>query len=435
MCLKSIILKTLELEVKPAMGCTEPVSVALAVSKARELSGTHIHQHEKVEAIHLHLSPNVFKNALAVGIPGTDQVGIKIAAALGLVSGQSQHGLEIFKSVTPEKLSAANQLIEDGKVHLHIKDTTDKIYIEAWVQSSEGFGHTIIKDRHDAFVLLENDKEKQELSLDTVTSNFDNSIIFKTPLVQLIRTIENMEADDLKPMLTGLEMNKKIANQGLERRLGVGVGHTLYKNMKKNHLEEDLMNLAMTLTASASDARMSGTSLPVMSSNGSGNNGLTALLPLVAYAQLKDVTDEALSKATAISHIVNSVVKNKIGRLSALCGCGVAAGTGAAVALTWLEGGDDAAIHYTVQNMVACTTGMICDGAKIGCALKLSTSVQSAIQSMLLATDGMGVPAGNGIVGRTADETLENLGILSERAMPTVDQVMLDVMLSQAHKI
>lgn len=435
MCLKTLILKTLALEVKPAMGCTEPVSVALAVSKARELSGLESHQHEAVEAIHLHLSPNVFKNALAVGIPGTDQVGIKIAAALGLVTGKSQHGLEIFKSVTPEKLKMANHFIEEGKVHLHIKDTTDKLYIEAWVQTATGFGHTIIKDRHDAFVLLENQSEKQEFSLEDSTSNFDNSLIFKTPLVELVRTIEGMDASDLMFMLEGLKMNKTIANQGLETRLGIGVGHTLYKNMKNNRLENDLMSWAMTLTASASDARMSGTSLPVMSSNGSGNNGLTALLPLVAYADLNKVADEALSKATAISHIVNSVVKNKIGRLSALCGCGVAAGTGAAVALTWLKGGDDNAIHYTVQNMVACTTGMICDGAKIGCALKLSTSVQSAIQSMLLATDGIGVPAGNGIIGRSADETLDNLQILSERAMPTVDQVMLDVMLSQAHRL
>lgn len=433
MCLKNTILETLKREVVPAMGCTEPVAVALSVCKSFELSQLTLDQ---IDAVHLHLSPNVFKNALAVGIPGTDQIGIKIAAALGVVSGKSENGLEIFKTVDANAIEAANQLIAAGKIHLNIKDTSEKILIETWVEGSNRFGHTIIKDRHDQFVLMENNEEKIEnVILKATETVFNNDILFKTPLTELIKTIETLEDSDVAFMLDGIEMNRKIADSGLEQRRGVGVGFTLNKNVQKNHLQKDLTSWAMTLSAAGSDARMSGTSLPVMSSNGSGNNGLTALLPLSAYADIYDVESNKLAKAAAISHIVNSVVKNKIGRLSALCGCGVAAGTGAAVAMTWLGGGDENAIHATVQNMVACTTGMICDGAKIGCALKLSTSVQSAVQATLLALDGIGVPAGNGIVGPTADETIDNLGVLSERAMPTVDHVMLDIMLSQSHKL
>ena len=176
-------------------------------------------------------------------------------------------------------------------------------------------------------------------------------------------------------------MNTKVATFGLTQPAGMNVGKTLQNNVDKGLLTDDLMNRAMILTAAASDARMSGASLPVMSSNGSGNNGLTALLPLVAYAQKVDCSKDALARAAAISHLVNSMIKHNIGRLSALCGCGVAAGTGASVAITWLMGGTPIQLDGAIQNMIANTTGMICDGAKVGCYLKLATSASAAVQS------------------------------------------------------
>ena len=216
-------------------------------------------------------------------------------------------------------------------------------------------------------------------------------------------------------------MNESIARYGLSKPCGMSVGLTLKQNTEKGILSDDLMNRAMILTAAASDARMSGVSLPVMSSNGSGNNGITALMPIVAYASTTPTSDDSLARAAAISHMVNSVIKSNIGRLSALCGCGVAAGTGAAVALTWLMGASKAQLEGAVQNMIANTTGMICDGAKVGCSLKLATSASAAVQSALLAIGGIIVPSGNGIIGPTADDTIVNLGYLSRHAMDTVD--------------
>ena len=203
------------------------------------------------------------------------------------------------------------------------------------------------------------------------------------------------------------------------------IGYTLTRSKYHTH---GLMCDAMALTAGASDARMSGALLPVMSSNGSGNNGLTALLPILAFSRHEKVSQDSMARAAVISHLVNSVIKHNIGRLSALCGCGVAAGTGAAVALTWLMGGSNEQIHGAVQNMIANTTGMICDGAKLGCSLKLATSASAAVQSAMLAIDRVITPSGNGIIGKNADISIRNLGILSREAMDTVDQVVLKIM-------
>lgn len=435
MSIQSLILEMLHKEVAPAMGCTEPVAIALAVSKARELAGLNPSDTVNLDRITLHLSPNVFKNGLAVGIPGTSEVGLMIAAGLGHTTGESAHGLELFKTVTAGAIESAKALIATGKVSIHLKDTEEKIWIEAWVEGSGRFGHTILQGRHDQFIHL----SSHEGILHDVTllseKKSDLNPLYDMPLIGLIRSIESIPHSDLSWLLEGIDMNRKVAEHGIHHLDGMGVGHTLHKNLKNGLISKDLMGWSMTLTASASDARMAGVSLPVMSSNGSGNNGLTALLPLAAYADLFEVEDQALAKAAAISHTVNSVIKHHIGRLSALCGCGVAAGTGAAVAIAWLMHSDDKVLDSVIQNMIANTTGMVCDGAKVGCALKLATSASAAVQSALLAVSGVNVPSDNGIIGTSCDESLANLAILSKKAMPTVDRVLLEVMLTQSRTV
>lgn len=426
--LGDLILKTLHEEVKPAMGCTEPVAVALAVAKAKELCLEKTLSVAAIDRVMIKVSPNIFKNGLTVGIPGTDEVGLIIATALGITSGASDAGLEIFKSVCAHDIEAAHGLIRAQKIDLSLADTDQKIYVEATVIAGGHFGHVVIEKRHDAFtqmdshrgVLLKHEETQNETALKNPLYDFSFEAI--------IKQVEQLPHEDLAFLLEGLTMNEAMADYGLSHTCGMAVGKTLHTQIEKGHLSDDLMNRAMILTAAASDARMSGASLPVMSSNGSGNNGLTALLPIVAYAQRNAVSDEKLAKAAAISHLVNSIIKNNIGRLSALCGCGVAAGTGAAVAITWLMDGTSAQQEGAVQNMIANTTGMICDGAKVGCALKLATSASAAIQSAMLATSDVIVPAGNGIIGNSADETIKNLGFLSKHAMDTVDQVILSVM-------
>lgn len=429
MSLKQTILDTLHAEVKPAMGCTEPVAVALAVAKAKEVClSANGHDLDEIE-LTIKVSPNIFKNGLSVGIPGTDQVGLMVASALGLLACESKDGLEVFRHVVQSDIANAFKLIDEKRIKIEILDTDLKVLIDAYVTCGAYWGKAVIQDRHDQFVLIESHDGVLFKAKVGQTCSCDDNLLFETPLSEIIQTVESIDFEDLAFLLEGYEMNRAMAEYGLVNEAGMNVGRALYDNTKKGILMPDLMNRAMILTAAASDARMSGASLPVMSSNGSGNNGLTALLPIVAYADTNPTSPENLAKAAAISHLVNSVVKHNIGRLSALCGCGVAAGTGASVAITWLMGGTYAQIEGAIQNMIANTTGMICDGAKVGCSLKLATSASAAIQSSLLSMSNVIVPSGNGVIGKTAEDSIRNLGYLSKHAMGLVDKMVLNVMM------
>ncbi|WP_432406181.1 serine dehydratase subunit alpha family protein [Wukongibacter sp. M2B1] len=422
--LRNLIVKALKEEVVPAMGCTEPVAVALACAKAKELI-----EFKEIDRVQVFVSPNIYKNGLAVGIPNTDEVGLYIAAALGLIGGKSEKDLKVLEGIEQKDVKNAKLLLESGKLSLDIKATKEKIYIEVRLFTDGGSSKVVIKGKHNRFVYLEkqeevilNEKEENSQSVN------DKNAIYNLKIRDIIHEIEKIPYEDIKFMLDGLEMNEKIAKTGLSKNTGIGVGYTFLKNIEKGILSNDLMNQAMMLTAAASDARMSGVSLPVMSSNGSGNNGLTVILPIVAYKEKFKTDNEKIARALAISHIINSYIKNYIGRLSALCGCGVAAGTGSAVGIAWLMGANDKQIEGVIKNMLANTSGMICDGAKVGCALKLATSASAAVQSALLAIGNNIVPSQNGIVAETAEDTIKNLGTLSDKGMSTTDEVILRVM-------
>lgn len=427
MSLEQSIIDTLHAEVIPAMGCTEPVAVALAVSKARELSNLNTTDLDQVESIEVSVSPNIFKNGLSVGIPGTKEVGLVMAIALGYTACYSRDGLEVFESVHEKELERAEKLIAQKKIVLKMEDTSDKIFIHAKLSKVDGFSRTIIKDRHDQFIFLETENGVVLEQSSELTSPVDNPL-YSEPIIEIINTVENMSHDSLKFLLDGLEMNHQIAKYGLMNKCGMAVGYTLNKQAENGLLGKDFMNRAMALTAAASDARMSGVSLPVMSSNGSGNNGLTALLPIVAYSEKHNISDEKLAKAAAMSHLINGTIKNAIGRLSSICGCGVAAGTGASVGIAWLMGATSTQIEGVIQNMIANTAGMVCDGAKDGCSLKLATSASAAVQSAILAINNVIVNPGSGIIGKGADETIKNLGILSNEAFMNVDQIIIKIM-------
>lgn len=419
--IKDLIITTLTKEVAPAMGCTEPVAVALAASRARELHPAP----ESIHSIEVLVSPNIYKNGLAVGIPGTREVGLFIAAALGFTCGDSKNDLKILSTVSHENLIAARKILEDGILGLDIKDTSQKIYIEVTLKSNENISKAIISGRHNQFVYLQID---ENILLDIQNedeASAEHNPLFDSSFIGIISEIEHLPFEAIEFLLEGAKMNKAISEYGLSQNAGMQIGATLNKS---SMLSNDLMTRAMILTASASDARMDGVSMPVMSSNGSGNNGLTAILPIVAYHELFHLDDDRYARAIAMSHIVNSYIKNAIGRLSALCGCGVAAGTGASVALAWLMGSSHKQLEFTVKNMLANTSGMICDGAKVGCALKLATSASAAVQSAILANNDIAVPAYNGIIGDTVEKTIDNLRILSNEGMLKADQVMLNIM-------
>ncbi|WP_255547731.1 serine dehydratase subunit alpha family protein [Crassaminicella indica] len=421
---RNLIIETLKREVVPAMGCTEPVAVALACAKAKELIDFNY-----IKKAEVYVSPNIYKNGLSVGIPNTNEVGLHIAAALGFIGGKSEKELQVLDGIQEKDVVLANELLESGKLTLGIKDTKEKIYVEVNFVSDQGSSKSIIKGKHNRFTYLERNQEVLLEEKECIgKAKDDMNLLYTLKINDIIKEIEKIPYEEIAFMMEGIEMNEKIAMEGLKQKRGMGVGFSLYENMKKGMLSDDLMNYAMMITAAASDARMSGMSMSVMSSNGSGNNGLTAILPIVAYKNKFHVEKERLARALAISHIMNSYIKYYIGRLSAICGCGVAAATGASVAIVWLMGANDKQIEGTIKNMIANVSGMICDGAKVGCALKLATSAATAVQSAILALNNNIVPAKNGIVADTAEETIKNLGTLSQEGMSITDHVILKVM-------
>ncbi|PHS33835.1 MAG: hypothetical protein COA82_08050 [Alkaliphilus sp.] len=405
------------------MGCTEPVAVALACSKAMKLGC-----HDDISSIKITVSPNIYKNGLSVGIPHTKEVGLLVAGAMGALGGDSDLGLNVLKLSDSKTVKDAILLVDDKKVHLAIKDTDEKIYIDVILESAKGKSQVIIQGSHTNYILL---KLNETIILDKAKSNDSatrDNTVSSMRIRDIIEEIESMEYADLSFLIEGLKMNEKVADFGLNQKRGIGVGYTIKKGIETGNISEDLTSKAMYMTAAGADARMSGVTLPVMSSSGSGNNGLTAILPLVAYMKMYDVSGEKISKALAISHTINCVIKNHIGSLSALCSCGISAATGASAAITWLKNGSKEQIEGAINNMIANVSGMICDGAKDGCALKLATAASTSVYSSILALNGSIVQPRNGIIGNTVEESIKNLGLISEKGMKITDHVILDLM-------
>ena len=427
--LRTNLIDILKAEVKPAVGCTEPVAVALACAKAKELLG------EEVVKNKILVSPNVYKNAMCVGIPGTDRLGLKIAVAMGLVGGKSEEGLTLLEGLTEEQVRESERYVDTTPISIEPLDTKEKVVIDVTLEGENNKSRVIIKTKHDNFVFIQQNDlvlldqvdgyaEKDEVQTEEKKENIMDNITIQ----EIVANIEDMDLEDIRFLLDGISMNMDMAKYGLENKIGIGVGRGIKESIEEGLLGDGIMTKAMLLTAAASDARMGGAKLPVMSSNGSGNHGLTAILPIVAYAQKYPQSDEKMAKALAISHLITAYVKNFTGRLSAVCGCGVAASTGASAGISWLMDGNINHIYGAIENMIADLSGMICDGAKAGCALKLSSAASAAVQSAVIAKQGYSVPALNGIVGTRVEESIQNLGRVSDKGMQITDEIILNVM-------
>ena len=420
-------------EVKPALGCTEPVAVALACAKAKELLG------EEIVENRILVSPSIYKNGMCVGIPGTERLGLKIAVAMGFVGGHSENGLTVLETLDETQVRESEKYMDTTPIDIVPAQTKDKVFIEVDLRGKNNIAKVVIKEKHDNFIYLQ---RNHEILLDTGEYNQEvdakaadkNTVIKKetfmdtTNVKEIVKNVENMDLEDIKFLLDGVKMNLEIADYGLENKAGIGVGFGIKKAKEEGYMADDLMTEAMMLTAAASDARMAGIKMPVMSSNGSGNHGLTAILPIVAYSNKFPQNDEKLAKALAISHLVTGYIKNYTGRLSAVCGCGVAASTGAAAGISWLMDEDITHIKGAIENMIANLSGMICDGAKAGCALKLASAASAAVQSAIIAKQGFHVLPKNGIVGDKVEQSIRNLGKVSDEGMTVTDEVIIDVM-------
>ncbi len=419
----SKLIDILRAEVKPALGCTEPGAVALAVARAREILD------DSLENCDIYVSPNIYKNGMSVGIPGTDKVGLMAAACMGIAGGDSNLGLSALQSVGIVELAQAKELEDSGKVHIHVYDTIEKIYIEVNMKGTNNSCKVVIKGRHDEFVnILKNEEVILSVDAETAKACCSHEILENITIEQLIKEVEVIDFEDIKFLLEGISMNKKVCEAGLNTKLGAGVGYSMKKAMEDGIIGDDIINRAVLMTSAAADARMSGINLPVMSSNGSGNNGLTAILPIAAYDEKFPQGDERVARALAISHLVNVYIKSFTGRLSAVCGCGVAASTGATAGVAWLMKLSYKQIEGAIQNMIGDLSGMICDGAKAGCSYKLASAAGAAIQSALYAKYGAIIPNLNGIVGNTVEESIRNLGIVSDKGMTITDKVIVEVM-------
>jgi len=421
MVLQKEIIQTLNQEVKIALGCTEPVAIALAVALA-----THNEKNLVIQKIRLGLSPNIYKNALNVGIPGTTLIGLEIAAALGVFC-DAEKGLTLLKTLDAEGLASAQVLVDNHLVDVYLMDVVDRIYLRAEIIADRFESLAEVKGKHDGLTLLRVNGETLYEAEPVQTAEIQNAL-YAYPLEKIVEGVESLAFEDISFLLKGIDVNLQAAALGLKIGSGLGVGQKMQTAIEKGYLGLDLANETLMMTAAASDARMSGDDVEIMTSNGSGNNGITAILPLAVYAMKHQVSQEKLAKALAISHLVNGKIKNAIGRLSPMCACGVAAATGASVGLVYLMDGSFSEMENAIQAMLSNLSGMICDGAKVGCSLKLATSASTAVQTAIFARGGLVLTKGNGILGSSADTSIAHLGRVAIEGMANMDRTILSIM-------
>ena len=416
------IIALMKREVVPAVGCTEPMAVALCVARATEALGC---RPEKITAL---LSANILKNAMGVGIPGTGMIGLPIAIALGAIIGKSEYQLEVLKNVNPKAIEQGKQYIDEGRIDIQLKQNCcDKLYVEA---IAEAGGHTataIIQGSHTHFVRVTRDN-KVLLDEQTGSSSGEGDSDDIALNLRLVYDFA-MQAplDEIRFILETRDYNLKAAQESLKGNYGHCLGKTMNRPLSHGIFGNTIFSRILAKTALACDARMGGALIPVMSNSGSGNQGICATNPVAVYAMENENTEEELIRALTLSHLTAIYIKQSLGKLSALCGC-VVASIGSSCGITYLMGGDFDRICHAVKNMVANLTGMICDGAKPSCALKITSGVSTALLSAVLAMEGRHVTSAEGIVDDDVDRSIHNLTIIGAEAMCATDNMVLDIM-------
>lgn len=417
------IIALIHQEVVPAIGCTEPIAVALCVARASEI----LHNRHP-QCITAQLSANILKNAMGVGIPGTDMIGLPIAIALGALIGKSEYGLEVLKDCTPEAVEEGKQLIDAQAIQISLKEgIKEKLYIEVCCEADGNKATAIISGGHTHFVYESlNDNVLLNIRSDASSEAGDKEVDLNLKKVFEFATTTPIE--EIRFILEAKRLNKAAAERSLAGNYGHELGKTLRESRSEKHLMGDnTFTHILSYTSAACDARMAGAMIPVMSNSGSGNQGIAATLPVVVYAEDNQKTEEELIRALTLSHLTVIYIKQSLGRLSALCGCVVAA-TGSSCGITYLMGGGYEQVAYAVKNMIANLTGIICDGAKPSCALKLTSGVSTAVLSAILAMEQKCVTAVEGIIEDDVDLSIRNLTRIGSEGMNETDKMVLDIM-------
>ena len=419
--LRQQILALVRREVVPAIGCTEPMAVALCVARATETLG------RRPESITTRLSANILKNAMGVGIPGTGMIGLPIAIALGALIGRSDYELEVLKDCTPQAVDEGKQFIDEKRIRITLKEDIDeKLYIEATCRAGHDEATAVISGGHTRFQRIE---RNGQVLLDR-SASADAQAETDAPALTL-RTVydfaQTAPLDEISFILQTARLNKAAAEASFRADYGHGLGKMLRGRYENEIMGDSVFSHILSYTSGACDARMAGAMIPVMSNSGSGNQGISATLPVLVFAEETGKTEEQLIRALMLSHLTVIYIKQSLGRLSALCGCVVAA-TGSSCGITYLMGGDYRQITYAVQNMIANLTGMICDGAKPSCALKVTTGVSTAVLSAIMAMEGRTVTSVEGIIDQDVDQSIRNLTRIGSRGMNETDRLVLDIM-------
>jgi len=439
------IIALLKKEIKPALGCTEPIAVALCVSRAsEELKKNNIN----VETVQVELSANILKNGMGVGIPGTNMVGLDIASALGATCGKSKYRLEVLKDLTSNELLQAKKMVKENKITVKLSNTNLKLYVKAIVRGREKNSDkyheaiSIVQDNHDSIIYVSLDDQvivdKASKVMDEISIQGDAGVATSSANEHLNLDIKriydfavSVEYNDIAFILESGEMNMALSDDGMSHNYGLNIGRTIAASQNDCVYGKDtFLKYAMSKTAAASDARMSGSRLPAMSNSGSGNQGICATVPVMAVAEKMKADKEKLARALVLSNLTAIYIKGYLGKLSALCGC-VVASTGSACGLIYLRGGGYENMTAAIKNMIGNISGIVCDGAKAGCALKVAAGVSTAFQSACLAMDNICISSNDGIIDEDVDKTIKNLALIGSKGMETVDKMILNIMINK----
>ena len=418
------VLKILEEEIVAAEGCTEPIALSYAAAKAKRILGT---IPNKVDVF---LSGNIIKNVKSVTIPNSDgMVGIEAAIAIGLIAGDDRKELMVISDVTSEQLTEVKEFLAKDIIKTHVHPGDIKLYIR--LEISNDIDNVVLEIKHTHTNVTQIQKNgKVLLSQVCNDGDFNSSLTDRKVLsVKFIYDLAKIiDIDLIRPIFQKVvNYNSAIAEEGLKGKYGVNIGKMILENIEKGIYGNDVRNKAASYASAGSDARMSGCALPVMTTSGSGNQGMTASLPIIKFAAEKNLSGEELIRGLFVSHLITIHVKTNVGRLSAYCGA-ICAAAGVAASLTYLHGGSYEMVCAAITNILGNLSGVICDGAKASCAMKISSGIYSAFDATMLALNKDVLKSGDGIVGVDIEETIRNVGELAQSGMKGTDETILDIM-------
>ena len=412
-------------DVVPSLGCTEPISLALAAATAAKYLG------KTPERIEAKVSPNLMKNGLGVAVPGTGMVGLPIAAAIGALGGNPDGGLEVLKHITPEQVTAAKTMLEQKLVSVDIHQTEHILYSESTLFADNDYVKVAIQDQHTNVILIEKNGEILFQKVEDECTNCDPYEVFKQISAREIFEFSNaVELEKIRFISQAAELNRALSNEGLRENYGLHIGRTLRKQVGSGLISDDLLSKIMIETTAASDARMGGATLPAMSNSGSGNQGIAATMPVVVVADYLKVSEEKRIRALFLSHLMAIYIHSKLPKLSALCAV-TTASMGSCAGIAYLLTGKFETASMSICSMIGDISGIICDGAANSCAMKVSTSVASGYKSVLMAMDETHVTGNEGIVEHDLDRTIDNLCAIASKSMQHIDRQVIEIMVSK----